>query len=57
VRKLQEQLQQRGQSMSDQANEAVQKDVEYKRNHAREMKEGQQNEQHPYKGTIIDYSG
>lgn len=82
--KLQEQMQQRGQNMTDQANEAVQKDVEYKRNHviksektaksrllkdkqkhdeehkrnhARETKEGQQNEQHPYKGTIIDYSG
>jgi|SRR4051794_36823294 hypothetical protein len=83
--KLQEQLQQRGQHMNDQANEAVQKDVEYKRSHVikseksanakllkdgqkhnqekhkrndtREMKEEQQNEQHPYKGTIIDYSG
>src|SRR4051812_42362440 len=83
--KLQEQLQQRGQNMSDQAKEAVQKDVEHrrnhvvkseesaevgllkdgqghdheeqKRNHAREVKEEQQNEHHPYKGTIIDYSG
>ncbi|MCQ6274120.1 hypothetical protein JMM81_03875 [Bacillus sp. V3B] len=85
VGKLQEQLQQRGQNMSDQANEAIKKDVEQKRQHViksknsakakllkdgqkndheknkrnckREMKEEEQNEQHPYKGTIIDYSG
>lgn len=83
--KLHEQLQQQSQLMVDHANEAVQKDVEKKRNHvikndrsaqtklqhhkhnqenrkheqpAKDTKENAQNkEHHPYKGTIIDYSG